>query len=414
VGGKGTRLYPLTLFQSKPLVPIVNYPIFMRMLEVLARQGVRRFIFGSRGIGNTLQLKDVLRYGAGFSRKLSLPYQLQFMYQPNYRDAGSADAVRYSMEYYEIGDEVLVVSGDNIADIQLKDIIDFHRAKGAVATVVLKELDAGEDISQFGVAELDGDSRVVGFIEKPGEGECTSRLINSSIYLFSPEILEILREMGERARDIGADLMPYLVSSGYPVYGYRYGGYWADVGAPDNFLKTSLDILGERVENIRFRKEDEYDEGIWVHPSTSMRFDDGAPELRRNTFIGGDCSIHRTAIIENSSIGDNCIIDEDVEIRNSVVMDFVNIEEGARLNGCIIGRYATIGGGSVIDGEMTVEVSGRKERTPVVGSGVHIARNSTLGAYKRVAPIATAHRILKTGRFVALGYDERNIYFMEK
>ncbi len=414
VGGKGTRLYPLTLVQSKPLIPIVNYPVFMRMLEVLARQGIESFIFSTKGIKNTLYLKDVFRYAGDFSARLSLPKRVKFMYQPNYRDVGSADAVRFTMEYYGIRDEILVVSGDNIASIDLEDVIFFHRKSGSVATVLLKELEPGEDVSLYGVAEIDEDKRIVRFVEKPKEGETSSRLINAGIYLFSSKILKVLNEMGGEAMDIGGNLMPYLVEKGYKIKGYICPGYWADVGTPDNYLKTSLDILNQKVEHISFNDEHMFKVGVWIHPTTVSRFRGGAPSITRNTLIGGDSDIHRTAAIENSAIGDNCIIEEGVRIENSVVMDFVNIEKGVSLKGCIIGRYSTIGENSVIDSSIEVEISGRKEKTPIVGDGVNIMKNSILGPYKRVAQITDAYSILKTGMFVDLGYDEHNIYFIEK
>jgi NDP-sugar pyrophosphorylase family protein len=414
IGGRGTRLYPLTLLQPKPLVPLVNYPIFTRMLEVLARQGIKRFVFASRGIRNTLHLKDVFRYGGAFSRKLSLPDAVKFMYQPNYRDKGSADAVRCSMDYYDINDEVMVVSGDNIADIKVNEILSQHRATDAVATVVLKEMPPNVDISEYGVADLDSAGRIIRFVEKPKEGEAPSRYINAGIYFFSPKISDILTEMGNEARDIGANLMPYLVENGYPVFSYNCPGYWADVGVPDNFLKTSLDILNQKVENIRFRKEHKQSEGVWIHSTTMAMLQGAIPNVKKYTFIGGDCDIHPKMTIENSSIGDNCVIEEGVKIQNSVVMDFVNIEKNVKLNSCIIGRYVRLGQGSIIDAGDSVEVTGKKERTPVVGDGVHIVKNSILGGYKRVAPITHAHNILKTGRFVDIGYDSNNVYFIEK
>jgi NDP-sugar pyrophosphorylase family protein len=414
LGGSGTRLYPLTLFQSKPLIPIVNYPIFMRMLEVLVRQGAKDIIFSTKGIENTLRIKDVFRYGSDFSARLNVGQKVHFMYQPHYKDMGSADAIKHTMDYYGIKEEVLVVSGDNITAIDLKDLIRFHRSKDALATVLLKEMEPDVDLSGFGVAELGEDGLITGFVEKPRAGETTSRLINTAVYLFSPKILEILKEMGEKARDVGGDLMPYLVREGYPVYGFECPGYWADVGTPDSFLKTSLDIANQKVENIRFRSEHMISDGVWVHPTTSSRFENGPPTIKRNTVIGGDCEIDPTANIENSTIGDNCIIQEGAKILNSVVMDFVNIKKNVVLNSCIIGRYASIGGGTIIDAENIVEVTGKKEKTPVVGDGVHIVENSILGAYKRVAPITYAHTILKTGTFKDLGFDDRNVYFIEK
>ncbi len=414
IGGKGTRLYPLTLLQPKSLVSIANYPIFTRLLEVIARQGITKFVFASRGIRNTLHLKNVFRYGGDFSKRLSLEHTVKFMYQPNYSDKGSADAVRVSMDHYDINEDIIVISGDHVTDVKIDEIVSFHREKGAIATVVLKEIDPDMDISQYGVADVDEDSRILSFVEKPSPENAPSQFINTGIYMFSSEIRSVLKDMGAMARDIGGNLIPYLVKEGYPVYGFKYSGYWADVGTPDTLLRANLDILAQRVGNIRFREEHKRRDGVWIHSTTSKMLKGKEPTVKKNTFIGGDCSIDPSSLIENSSIGDNCIIKGNTHIKDSMVMDFVNIGENVTLNRCIIGRYATLEDDCVIDSTNFVEVAGKKNQTAVIGDGVHIVKGSALGAYHRVAPIANAHDVLSSGIFIDLGYDEKNIYFTEK
>jgi len=413
LGGSGTRLYPLTLFQSKALLPLVNYPLFMRMLEILARQGVQEFIFSARGIENTLQIKDAFRYGDDFSARLSLPEEARFRYQPNYPDAGSADSVRFAMEYYDIQGEVLVVEGNSIAGLPMSEMMEFHREKEAIATVVLKELSEVREGSGFETVEVDGDARITGFVGGAEQRKEAPRLIDTSIYLFSPEIREVLGKRGGEAGDLRRDVLKSLIEEGRPVYGFKCPGYWAGVETPDSLLKASLDIMAEKVEHIRMRKEHEIAERVWVHPTTLSRFRKDMPVIEGNTVIGGDCSINATAIIQNSCIGDNCIIEDGVRIQDSVVMDFVNIQRKVTLKSCIIGRYAVIGEGSVIDGESGREEAGGKEIAPVIGDGVQVVERSFLGACKRVAPITHSHRILSTGRFRDLGYDSFNIYFTE-
>jgi NDP-sugar pyrophosphorylase family protein len=416
IGGKGTRLYPLTLLQPKSLVSIANYPIFTRLLEVIARQGIKKFVFASRGISNTLHLKNVFRYGGSFSKRLSLSHTVKFLYQPNYSDKGSADAVRFSMDHYDIKEDIIVISGDHVTDVKIKEIVSLHREKGAIATVVLQETDPNMDISQYGVAEVDDDSRILSFVEKPGPENATSKFINTGIYMFSSKIRNVLKEMGNRARDIGGNLIPYLVKEGYPVYGLKFSGYWADVGTPDTLLRVNLDILAQRVEDIRFREEHKRSEGVWIHSTTSEMLKGMEPDVKKNTFIGGDCSIDSSSSIENSSIGDNCIIKGNTHIKDSMVMDFVNIGENVTLNGCIIGRYATLEDDCVIDSTNLVEVAGKKNQTAVIGDGVHIVKGSILGAYNRVAPISSSHEVLTSGKFIDLGYDvkaSKRLYFMK-
>jgi len=419
VGGEGTRLFPLTLRQPKPLISILNYPIFSRELEILASQGCRKFIIASTGSSNATSLKDVLRFGGSLSKKLELRSPVKFMYQPNYMDNGSADSVRYCMDYYNICDDVLVVSGDNISDIRVKEVMEFHKNKDSLVTVVLKELGADEDVSQFGVADIDDDGKLNRFVEKPKAEDAPSRLINTAIYLFSPKIMKVFEEMGDRVRDIGMDVLPYLIENNYPVYGYLMSDYWADVGTPASFLNTAQDILHQKVKNIKFRKRMQYAKNRWVHPTTIKRIDDelksGKIELGEYVFIGGDCEIGEGTRIESSSIGDNCVIGKNSEIKGSLVMDFTNIGDNVVLNGCIVGRYSTIEDKSQIDRDMPVDFGfGSDDLVPVIGENVTILAGSVIGPKKRVAHVHESYAILRTNKFNELGYDQHNFYFIEK
>ena len=216
VGGSGTRLYPLTLDQPKPLVELCDTAIIANLFRVLASQGCRRFILGSKGANNTLNLSNYFKAGEGFFKRLGITDHQDFSYQPLYDDQGSADSLRYCMNYFDINDDLLVVSGDNLIDIDLKSFVEFHKKHKPMLTVALKEIGPAEDISQYGVARLDDDMRIEGFVEKPKSGSEPSRMINTAFYLFSSRIREVLAQMGDKARDIGGDLIPYLTGERLP------------------------------------------------------------------------------------------------------------------------------------------------------------------------------------------------------
>jgi len=415
-GGEGTRLYPLTLQHPKPLTPLVNYPIILRILEILVLEGCRKFVIAAKGIENATRIKNAIRYGEILSKKLGVP-DIKIMYQPNYSDLGSGDSVKYCMEYYDIRSPVLVMNSDNIVEIDLKNFLEYHRNRNAMLTVLLKELDEGSDISQFGVVEAGNDGRITRFVEKPKKEEAPSRMINAGVYLFSPEIRNVFNEMGGEVKDIGRDVIPSLIRRGQKVYGFLCRGYWTDIGAPGSLLHTTRDMLYQKIRNIRFDDKQRYRDNIWIHSTTLRAISEKLEQKKINisnfTFIGGDCRIGENVSIENSCIGDNCIIEDNATIRNSIVMDFSNVKKGCYLNSCIIGRFSTIEEGSRIDADMEVSVVGN-DRSPVIGEGVRIFKNSVIGPKKRVAPIREAHRILSAERFVELGYDSENVYFIEK
>lgn len=416
VGGVGTRMYPLTLRHPKPLLPICNYATLIRSFETLARQGCREFIFASTGMENTTRLKEYFKWGVSFSSRLGLDPQALFRYQPNYPDRGNADAVRICLDYFDITEDTLIVGGDNIFDIDVEDMLAFHREKDSIMTIGLTQVD---NVTQYGVADLDPNMRIRRFVEKPKAGTEPSNLANIGLYLINPKIREVFKDMGKGVADFGYDVIPYLIENDYPVYGYRSDGYWNDIGTPGEYLKSTHDILAGRVKNITFRTKDRIMENLWIHPTTLQRIEEkieyGKVQLGKNTLIGGDCEIGDGVIIENSAIGDNCVIEGGAKIIGSVVMDFVTIEANVRLNKCIVGTFSTIQKDSIIDSDLEVDVATEDEdNVPVIGENVTIPSGSIIGPRKRVAPIEKSHDILKTGRYLDLGYDSTNIYFVEK
>jgi NDP-sugar pyrophosphorylase family protein len=429
VGGEGTRLYPLTLQHPKPLVSMCGMAILSRTFEAIVNQGFRDFILAGKGVRGTLFIKEYFKGGKGFSRAAGVPTRVKFRYKPKYEDKGSADAIRFCLDFYNIKKDVLVVGGDHILDIDLVKLVKFHRKENALVTVGLKELEADQDITPFGVVELAADGRITKFVEKPKEGDEPSRLINTGIYIFSPEINEILEGMMGGPMDIGGDVLPKLVAEGHRVCGWVCEGYWADVGTPEMLLKTTQDILHGGLSRLSFSgRQTSIKEALfgiiqkdepskWIHKSTRHNIEriKTPPKIGNYVRIGEHCIIGEGAVIESSSIGDYCTIGAGAKIKGSAVMDFTNIGRDVRLNNCIVGRYSTILDKSVVDKGLAVDVhEGSHDLTPVIGEGVTLEEGSVIGPKKRVAPIYESHRILSTGKFLELGYDESNVYFAEK
>ncbi len=411
VGGSGTRLYPLTLDQPKPLVELCDTAIIANLFRVLATQGCRRFILGSKGANNTLDLSNYFKAGEGFFKRLGIADHQDFSYQPLYDDMGSADSLRYCMNYYDINDDLLVVSGDNLIDIDLSKIVQFHQEHKPVLTVALKEIGPEENISSYGVARVDEDMRIRGFVEKPKPGSEPSRMINTAFYLFSPEVRDVLAKMGDKARDIGGDLIPYLTANGYPVYGFPVSGYWIDIGTPERLHQAAMDCLSGRVRH--FDRKYSYKANQWIHPSTLARIEpmlaSGEIVLKGNVSIGRNCRIEKDVVIENSHIGHTSLIDRDVEIRDSMVMSFAHVKHSVSISRAIVGRHSTL------EEHSDLGLNGGGDGgVPVIGENVVLPSESVVAPGVRVALLKHSHNILATGRFIELGIDERNIYFKEK
>ena len=357
VGGKATRLLPLTAETSKACLRILNRPLIEFSLLSLANQGIRNFIFGVKGYTNYRDLHDYFESGYGFSARYNIKPRVHIKYQPNIEDLGSADSARINMEYYNVRDPVFAVQGDNIFDVNLKELVEFHQKKGALMTIALREV---EDVEGYGIADINNDMRISKFVEKPAPKDAPSNLANTGLYMVSPEIKKIFKEKGvkkiikERNRlDFGYDFIPYVIKSGRPVYGYTLRGSWYDVGNPKRYLQTTQDMLQGRFSSLTdFGGRISEEERIWVQGESTesmkrrkeiiKKIKQGKIEVEGAVLIGRHCQINDGVRIVNSCIDNYTKIGKGVVIENSAVMDRVIIEEKAEIKESIIGRHVTV------------------------------------------------------------------------
>jgi NDP-sugar pyrophosphorylase family protein len=357
VGGKATRLLPLTAETSKACLRLLNRPLVEFSLLSLARQGIRHFIFGVKGYTNYRDLYDYFESGYGFSVRYNIKPRIHIKYQPNVEDLGSADSARINMEYYEVINPVFAVQGDNIFEIIFKDLMQFHREKGAVMTIVLREV---QNVEGLGIADIDKNSRIRRFVEKPLPKDAPSNLANTGLYVISPEIKKIFKEKGvkqiikEKNRlDFGYDFIPYLTQTDRPVYGYPLKGNWFDVGTPKNYLEAMKKLLhggfsmltdfgGKISEKQLIWVQGESNDSVKRREETVKKIQQGRIEIEGAVLIGRHCQIDDGARIVNSCIDNFTRIGKGTTIENSAILDRVIIGEKAEVRDSIIGRHATI------------------------------------------------------------------------
>jgi NDP-sugar pyrophosphorylase family protein len=329
VGGKATRLLPLTAETSKACIRLLNRPLVEFSLLSLARQGLRHFIFGVKGYTNYRDLYDYFESGYGFSVRYNIKPRIHIKYQPNVEDLGSADSVRINMEYYDLNSPVFAVQGDNIFEISAKDLIQFHREKGAVMTIVLREV---QNVEGLGIADIDKNSRIRRFIEKPQPKDAPSNLANTGLYVISPEMRKIFKD---------------------PVYGYTLKGNWFDVGTPKNYLEAMKKLLHGGFSMLTdFGGRISEKQSIWVQgesndsekrrQETIRKVKHGQIELEGAVLIGRHCQIEDGVRIANSCIDNFTRIGKGAAIENSAVLDRVIIGEKAEVSDSIIGRHTTV------------------------------------------------------------------------
>ena len=357
VGGKATRLLPLTAETSKAALRLLNRPLVEFSLISLANQGIRHFIFGVKGYTNYRDLYDYFESGYGFSVRYNIKPRIHIKYQPNVEDVGSADSARINMEYYDIIDPVFAVQGDNVFEIDLKDLIRFHREKGALMTIVLRKV---QNVEGLGIADIDEDNRIRRFVEKPKPKDAPSNLANTGLYVLSPEIKDVFKEkevkqiMDEKKRlDFGYDFIPYLTQTDHPVYGYTLKGNWFDVGTPKNYLEAMKKLLHGGFSMLTdFGGRIDEKQLIWVQgesndseqrrQETIRKINQGKIEIEGAVLIGRHCQIDEGVRIANSCIDNFTRIGKGAQIENSAILDRVIIGEKAEVRDSVIGRHVTI------------------------------------------------------------------------
>jgi len=351
VGGKAKRLLPLTAEVSKACIRLVNRPLIEISLLCLARQGVKNFIFGVKGYTNYRSLHDQFGSGVGFSARYAINSRIHIKYQPNIGDYGSADSARINMEYYGIVDPIFAVQGDNIFDVNLQELVKFHKEKEADMTIGLRQV---KDTTGYGIAEINKDMRISKFVEKPIKQEAPSNLANTGLYLVTPKIRKIFKEKGvkeiirnQKRLDFGYDLIPYLIRTGRKVYGYVLKGSWYDVGTPERYLEAMRDILYGKLKSLTdFGGRISEDATVWVQGESResarrreniiRKMKEGKIELEGAVLIGRHCQIEDGAEIHDSIIGRHVTVksrlSEKTTIQDvSVVADDVTLEVGCEL-----------------------------------------------------------------------------------
>ncbi len=389
VGGKATRLLPMTAETSKACLRMLNRPLVEFSLLSLANQGIRHFIFGVKGYTNYRDLYDYFESGYGFSVRYNIKPRIHIKYQPNVDDLGSADSARINMEYYEINTPVFAVQGDNIFDINVKDLIGFHQDKGAMMTIVLREV---QNVEGLGIADIDKNSRIRCFVEKPLPKDAPSNLANTGLYVVSPEVKKVFKEKGikqiveEKHRlDFGYDFIPYMTQTGHPVYGYTLKGNWFDVGTPKNYLEAMKKLLNGGFSMLTdFGGRISPDRQIWVQGESNdsekrrqeiiQKIHQGKIDIEGAVLIGRHCQIDDGVRIVNSCIDNYTKIGKGAVVENSAIMDRATIGEHAKILDSIIGRHTTV-------------LSSHKKQTKisevsVIADDVTIEEGSTLVASK--------------------------------
>ncbi|AEF95001.1 Mannose-1-phosphate guanylyltransferase [Desulfotomaculum nigrificans CO-1-SRB] len=313
-GGMGTRLRPLTNQIPKPMVPVMVRPLLERTMTKLKGYGIEQIV-----LSTCYQPQQIEEYfGDGGRLGLKIEYIREDI------PLGTGGAIKNTEKFFD--GPFIVFNSDILCDINIEELIRFHRSKSAVATIAVTQVD---NPSMYGVIEFDRDDYIVSFKEKPHPSEITSNYINAGIYVFEPDVL---REIPSgRAVSVEREVFPSLLQKGYQIAVYKGGSYWMDIGTPAKYLQAHKDILSGRCKipeadytsNIIFTGKNSK-----IHPHARII---GPVYIGEHAEIGAFATIGPYTVI-----GNHCVIGRGSKVAGSIVWDKVTVDSGARLIDTIV------------------------------------------------------------------------------
>ncbi|MCU1502232.1 MAG: putative mannose-phosphate guanylyltransferase [Ilumatobacteraceae bacterium] len=320
VGGFGTRLRPLTHTIPKPMLPVGHLPIIERVVANLGRGGVTEVTLA-------LGFKPEPFIDA-FPGGACAGVQLRYAVEPEPLD--TAGAIRFAADASGIDDTFVVANGDVLTDLDVAELVRFHRERGAEATMHLIAVD---DPSSFGVVAMDEDGRVRRFVEKPAPGTSSGNLINAGTYILEPSVLARI-PLGARS-SIERVTFPAVASDG-GLYAKATEDYWLDVGRPELYLSANLDLLAGRRR---------YDTATGIHPGAAVHPD----AVIVDSTVAAGARIDSGASVRESVILSGAVIGQQAEVVASVILGTVGA--GATVTGCVLGSEGVVAAGERVAGE---------------------------------------------------------------
>ncbi|HEY0538566.1 MAG TPA: NDP-sugar synthase [Actinoallomurus sp.] len=310
VGGKGTRLRPLTISTPKPLLPTAGVPLLEHQLRKARAAGIRRIVFATsyRASMFTEAFGDGSRLG------------LELVYVTEDEPLGTAGAIRNASRQLtcDADSPVVVLNGDILSGHDLGAQIAMHEKSDAAVTMHLTLVN---DARRYGAVPTTSEGKVIEFVEKSPKPPTNQ--VNAGCYVFRRSAIDSIP--AERVVSVEYETFPGLLASGATIMGYVEGAYWLDVGTPGTFVQGSCDLVLGRM----------------VSPAVTP----GGGVL----FLNGSMVAPEAAVSGGTAVGAGAVVESGATVESSVLFDGAVVEQGARVSRSVIGRGARICAGAVLD-----------------------------------------------------------------
>ena len=301
VGGFGTRLRPITYTTPKPLLPIAHVPMVERLVRQLESGGVTHVVLA-------LGFKPEPFYAAFPDDRCG---GVAMSYAVESSPLDTAGAIGFAARHAGIDDTFVVANGDVMCDLDVAELVTFHRSRGGMGTISLTTV---ADPTQFGIVEIDEGGKVERFIEKPSPTETTSRFASAGTYVFEPSALELMP--GTDKLSIERVVFPEMVRRG-ELFAMATSGYWIDAGRPATYIDANVEYAARESRAVISSEVDS------------------------------------TAIVAESVISAGVTVGAGARIEHSVVLAGARIGAGAHVTDSIV--RGVVGARSVLRGVIVAE-----------------------------------------------------------
>lgn len=379
-GGEGGRLEVLTDVRAKPAMPFAGvYRLIDFPLSNCVHSGISDVWVLQQYEPHTLSDHlsngrpwDLDRTHGGF--RVLHPYvgeSASGWYE------GNADALfrnRQRIAAFE-PDVVVVLSADHVYRLDYGEVVDRHRESSADVTAVTSRVPL-EQAGRFGTVSVDGDGKIRDFEYKPEEPR--SDVVTTEVFVYSARsLLAVLDELGEERdgpsglTDFGEQLLPHLVDQGRAV-AFPLDGYWRDVGTPESYLRSQLELLGPEPS---LRLDDPAWPILTVGAQRPPARIDGTATLDRS-WVSPGCVVR--GVVERAVLGPGAVVEEGAEVRDAILFHDVLVTAGARVERAIVDEAVSVGAGARV-GEPDAEPA-------LVGRGAQVAEGAVVPGGGRVPP----------------------------
>ena len=318
--GKGVRMNPLTHRLPKPMIPILGKPVMEYMVEELSRHDFRQIMV------NVSHLPEHIESYFGDGRRWGV--EIGYSFEGHVKGGelvgepiGSAGGIKRIQEFGGFFDDTfLVICGDALIDLDLSAALQQHWKSGAIASVMTLNV-AREKVPGYGVVVCDETGRISSFQEKPSVKEAKSTMINTGVYIFEPEVIDLI-PAGVKF-DIGSQLFPKMVAQNLPFNAICMPFGWIDIGRIADYWEANQLLMQGHVKHINIPGR-EVVPGVWTGLNTRVDWDN--VHIEGPVYIGASSRIDAGCeIIGPTWIGDGCHLQSGATVTRSILFGHTSI-----------------------------------------------------------------------------------------